>query len=81
MIHELARYCDGILKHNHVLSRWLGVLDVMIEKGRGNEINKRRIIQTIEADLQLLMSTYLGIRIEENYENDKRMSKHNYGSR
>ena len=35
----------------------------------------------IEVDLQLLMRIFLGIRIEENHENDKILSNHNYGSR
>ena len=53
----------------------------MIEKGKGDKMNKFRVMQIIEADLQLLMRIFLRLRIEENYEDDKRMSKHNYGSR
>ena len=56
------------------------MLDVMMRKGKGNEINKLRVAQIIEVDIQLLM-TFLGMRIEENYENDNRMSKCNHGSR
>jgi len=35
----------------------------------------------IEAYLQLLMRIFLGIIIEDNFENDRRILKHNYGSR
>ena len=31
----------------------------------------------IDVDFQFLMRIFLGIRIEENYENDERISKHN----
>ena len=47
----------------------------MIEKGKGNKINKLRKMQTIEVCPQLLMRIILGIRIEEKYENDKIRSK------
>ena len=53
----------------------------MIEKGKGNRTNKLRVMKTIEAELQLLMRMFLGLSMTENYENDNRMSKHNYGSR
>ena len=39
------------------------------------------MIQIIEADLQLLMRIFLGLRIERKLEKDKRLSKHNHGSR
>ena len=57
------------------------MLDATIKKGKGNKINKLRVIQTIDADLQLTMRIFLGSRIAENYENDDRMSNHDYGSR
>ena len=56
-------------------------LDVTNEKGKGNKINKLRVIQIIEADLQLLMRIFLGLRIAENYENERRIFNNNYGSR
>ena len=34
-----------------------------------------------EADFQFLMRAFLRLRTEENRENDKRMSKHDHGSR
>jgi len=38
------------------------------------------MIQLIEADLQLLMHIFLGIRDNQQVENDNRFSKSNYGS-
>ena len=35
----------------------------------------------IEADLQLVMRTFLGVRMNERVCSDKRSSKQNYGSR
>ena len=35
--------------------RWLKVLDVILEKGKGPIIGKLRIIQLIEADLQMII--------------------------
>ena len=57
------------------------MLDAMIEKGKGNTINKLRVMKIIEADFQPLMRMFLGIRIVDYYENDRRKSEHNYGSR
>ena len=63
MAKVLVRCCNAIVKHNHFPSRWLDTLDAMIEKGKGNEVNKLRVTQLIEADLQLLMRMLLGLRI------------------
>ena len=70
-----------MFKCNHFASRWLDVLDSMIEKVKGIMINKLRTTKIIDVDLKLLMVTFLGTRTQEDYENDKRKSKHNYGSR
>ena len=43
-------------------------------------MNKLTIMQIKEVELQFIMRIFLGIRIEENYENGKRVSKHNYDS-
>ena len=74
----LVRFYNAIIKHNHFLSRWLDVLDMMIEKVKVNWINKLIVMQIIEADLQLLMRIFLGLRISDEYSNDRRTSKHNY---
>ena len=81
MVKVLVKFCNVIIKHNHFLTRWLDVLDVMIEKGNGNKINEIRVMQIIEADLQLIMRIFLRNTIEGRYENNKRLSKHNHGSR
>ena len=81
MIKILVRFYDVIIKHNHFLSRRLDVLDAMMQKEKGNKINKLIVMQTIGADLQLLMRMFLGLRASDDYENDIRISKHNHGSR
>ena len=53
----------------------------MIEKGKGPKLEKLRTIQLIEADLQLLMRIFLGLRDNKQMESDERFSKSNYGSR
>ena len=55
MVKVLVRFYNAMIKHYYFSSRWLDVLDVMVEKGKGNKINKLRVIQIIEADLQVLM--------------------------
>ena len=44
-------------------------------------MNKLRVMQMIEDDLKFPMRIFLGLRIENNYETDRRTSKHNHGSR
>ena len=72
MIKVLVRHFIVMLKHKYFPSRWLDVLDVMTENWKVHKINKLRIKQIIEEDLQLLMRIFLGIRTKESYENDKR---------
>ena len=81
MIKMLVRCYNVMLKKNHYPPRLLNVLDAIIKKVKGNAINKISILHVIKEDLTFLMKIFLGIRIEENYENDKKISKHNYGSR
>ena len=40
----------SMIKHNDFTSRWLNVLDVIIQKGKGKEISKLRVMKIIEAD-------------------------------
>ena len=56
----LVKFYDSILKHEYHPNRWLDALDVMLEKGKGNTINKLRVMQITEADLQLMMLMFLG---------------------
>ena len=53
----------------------------MIEKVKGNKTSKLRVMQITETHLQSLMREFLRFRIKENYENEKRILKHDYGSR
>ena len=45
-------------------------LDVIIEKGKGPIIGKFRIMQLIEADLQLLIRIFVGMRNDKLIENN-----------
>ena len=49
-------------------------LDVTIEKGKGPVIRKLRIIQLIEADLQILMRIFINERNSGRIETDPRIS-------
>ena len=70
-----------IVKKGFYPTRQLQVLDMMIEKGKGPVLSKLQMIQLIEADLQLLMRIFLMLRNVGVIEQDKRLSKFNYGSR
>ena len=54
-----------MMQHQYYSKRWLDALDAMLEKGKRNLITKLRVIKVIEADFQLLMRMYLGIRVNE----------------
>ena len=77
----LLIFYNTLIKNGYYLKRWLKVLDVILEKGKGPVIGKLRTIQLIEADLQLLMRIYVGGRNNKNIEKDERLSQFNYGSR
>ena len=64
-----------------MLKRWQNVLDVILEKGKGPELGKLRIIELIEGDLQIITRMYVGLRNDKNIEDDERLSKYNFGSR
>ena len=55
MIDILIEFYNMIVKCNFYPSRWLDILDVILDKGKGLIVGKLRMIQLIEADLQLLM--------------------------
>ena len=57
------------------------VLDITLEKGKGLILGKLRIIQLIEANLQLMIRIFIGGRNDKNIETDNRLSKYNYESR
>ena len=54
----------------------------MLEKLKGPRLKKLRMLEMIEADLQLVMRMCLGsTRMNERFESDERVSKYNHGSR
>ena len=63
------------------MKRWLKVLDIILEKGKGPILGKLRNITLIEGDIQINMRIQLSSGGEEKIEKDSRFSKSNYGSR
>ena len=57
------------------------ILEVIIEKSKGVKLGKLRVIQLIEADLQMIMRLSMKNRNIEKIEQDKRILKSNFGSR
>ena len=53
MVEVLVQFHNVIMKHNHHPKRWLKVVDVVIEKGKGHRIEKSRILEMIEADFAI----------------------------
>ena len=76
----LVRYYSMIIRQRYFPSRWLKILDIMIEKGKGPIVGKLRIIQLIEADLQMIMRIFINYRNKGKIESNSRISKVNYGS-
>ena len=74
----LLRYYNTIIQREFYPEYWLKVLDMMLDKGKGLIIGKLQTIQLIEADSQLLMRIFLGIRIENFIKKDSRISKFNF---
>ena len=76
----LVIFYNTIIKHQIYPKRWLKVLDIILEKGKGPILGKLRTIQLIEADLQLIIRIYIGGRNDDQIATDQRLSKFNYGS-
>ena len=53
----------------------------MLDKGKGPILGKLRTIQLIEADLQLIMRIFVGLRNQNTIEGDNRLSEFNFRSR
>ena len=81
IVEVLVKFYNVIIKCNHYLRRWLKFVDVMLEKVKGPRLKKLRMLQIIEADLQLVIRTILGSRMNERVESHARLSKYYYGSR
>ena len=77
----LVKFYTTVVRKGYYLKRWIKLLAVILEKGKGPIIGKLRTIQLVEADLQILIRIFIGERNNENIEIDSRLSKFNYGSR
>ena len=77
----LVEFYNIILDKGYYPERWANIVDVMLEKGKGPQLDKLRTITLIEGDLQILMRIFLDPKEEELIENNNRFSKANYGSR
>jgi len=77
----LIDFYNTIIEIGYYPERWLNIIDVMLEKGKGPKLGKLRTITLIEGDLQLLMRIFLDGSTNELIEKDPRFSKANYGSR
>lgn len=56
-------------------------LDVIFTKGKGPRLEKLKIIQLIEADLQLMFRIIIGLRNNDAIKINNNVSKYNYVSR
>ena len=79
IIEILIEFYNVIVKCNFYLIRWLDVVNTILDKGKGSIVGKLRIIQLIEANLQLLMRIFLKGKNVESIEKDIRISKYNFG--
>ena len=77
----LVSYYNVIIPKGFYSSQWLKVLNIILDKGKGPVLGKLRTIQLIEADLQLIMRIFLGLRYNKRLEEDTRVSKFNFRSR
>ena len=81
MTEILITFYNAVFRKGHYLERWIKLLAVILEKGKGPIIGKLRTLQLIEGDLQILMRIFIGGRNDENLDSDSRLSTFNYGSR
>ena len=66
----LVSFYNMLLKHMRYVKRWLNIVDMMLEKGKGPTLGKLRTITLIEGDLQILMRIFLNAKDEELIEKD-----------
>ena len=76
-----AMFCSALIRKVFYLKRWLQVLDIFLEKGKGLVLGKLWTMQLIEIDLQLLMRIYVGERNKDKIKEDSRLSKFNCRSK
>ena len=56
-------------------------MDLILEKSKGPILGKLRIMQLIEADLQLIMRLFAVERLDDSIKKDNRIEKTNHGLR
>ena len=76
-----VEFLNLVIQNSHVLKRWIDVVDIVLEKGKGPRLDKLRVIQLIEGDLQLLLRMLVTNRSAIVAEDSERLSKYNYGNR
>lgn len=78
---RLLVQCMNITINNcHILIRWIKIVDIMIEKGKGNVLGKLRTIQLVEGGLQLMMMVLITLRNSKRAETSERLSRFNFGN-
>ena len=71
---EVLVQCHNVkIEHNHYPKRWLKVVGVVVEKGKGPRIKNLRTLEMIEADLQLVMRMFLSSRMNKRIETNVRL--------
>ena len=81
MINLLITFYNIVIQAEIVLDWWQHILDTLLEKEKGLILGKLQIIELLEVDFQMLVQIFTGLRNDDNIENDKRLSQHNYRSR
>ena len=81
MTNIIVEFYNMILREGYYPKRQLNLVDITLEKGKGQIIGKLRMITLIEGDLQILIRKYLRSESEKLNESDKRFLKAIYGSR
>ena len=80
MIKVLVVYYNILIINQYYPVYRLKILDIMLGKGKGLILGKLRTIELIEADLQIIICVLINKRTRNNTENNKCISKENYGS-
>ena len=62
----MIKFYNIILEKVMYLEKWAKILDMIIEKGKGPILGKLKIMQLIEAEIQLIMRICVDARIEKN---------------
>jgi len=75
---HLIKLC---FRHQHALKRWHNITCIMLKKGKGSRIDKLRIIQLIECDLQLVLKVVFQKQLMPKAENMGRLTYTQHGSR